>query len=365
MEGTENIMNDQRILRYFLGGNTYRGFYSLYDSFVSLPEGNFLWILKGGPGCGKSSFMKMLGTAAEKAGLNVEYAVCSGDPASLDGVYIPELKTAYMDGTAPHIADANMAGVDSAYINLGTFYDYEAISEYRTEVKELYGECGANYKKAYSILAAAGELQSGWQNGFSSDSEKAAAVKRVSGIALREFGKRHRDKGQIKYRFLSALTCRGLSSFPDTAEALCERFYVFENRLRMGGAALQSLAQAAVESGHDVIICPNPLTPEVAEAVLVPSLSLGFLTADSALVRNPDSRHIRLDALAESDRIKKTRQELRRSEKMTEALINEGYGALAEAKRLHDQIESIFNPNVDFDGVNALAQEHIKSLGLK
>lgn len=358
-------MNDQRILRYFLGGNTCHGFYSLYDSFVSLSEGNFLWVLKGGPGCGKSSFMKMLGSAAEKAGLTVEYALCSGDPSSLDGVYIPELKTAYTDGTAPHIADAHMAGVDSAYINLGTYYDYEAIRDYKSELKELYSGCSACYNKAYSMFAAAGALQNGWQNGFSSDDEKDAAVKRVSGIALREFGKRHREKGQIKYRFLSALTCKGLYSFPETAEALCERFYVFENRLRMGGAALLSIAQTASEAGHDVIVCPNPLTPETAEAVLVPSLSLGFLSSDSALARDPDARHIRLDALVESDRLKKTRPELRRSEKMTEALLNEGYGALSEAKLLHDLIERIFNPNVDFDGVNALVQEHIKSLGLK
>ncbi len=365
MEGTENIMNDQRILRYFLGGNTYHGFYSLYDSFVSLSEINFLWVLKGGPGCGKSSFMRMLGTAAEKAGLSVEYAVCSGDPSSLDGVYIPELKTAYTDGTAPHIVDTNMACVDSAYINLGTYYDYEAISEYKSELKELYGECSANYKKAYSLFEAAGALQNGLQSSFSSDSEKEAAVKRVSGIALREFGKKHREKGQIKYRFLSALTCRGLCSFPDTAEILCERFYVLENRLRMGGTALLSIAQSAIDAGHNVIICPNPLTPELAEAVLIPSLSLGFLTSDSALSRNPDSRHIRLDALVDSDRLKKTRPELRRNEKMTEALVNDGYAALAEAKRIHDQIESIFNPNVDFDGVNALVQKHILSLGLK
>ncbi|MBP8640770.1 MAG: hypothetical protein KBI01_07735 [Oscillospiraceae bacterium] len=358
-------MNDQRILRYFLGGNTYRGFYSLYDSFVSLSEGNFLWVLKGGPGCGKSSFMKMLGSAAEKAGLSVEYAVCSGDPSSLDGVFIPELKTAYTDGTAPHIADANMAGVDSAYINLGEFYDYAAISEYKADLKELYRECSASYKKAYSLIAAAGALQQGWQSGFPLDSEKESVVRRANGIALREFGKKHREKGQIKYRFLSALTCRGLSSFPASAEALCDRFYVFENRFRLGDTALQSLTQAAVEAGHDVIVCPNPLTPEVAEAVLIPSLSLGFLTSDSALATNPDSRCIRLDALVDRERIKKARPELRRSEKMTEALVNEGYGALSEAKRFHDQIEGIFNPNVDFDGVNALVQEHIEKLGLK
>ena len=358
-------MSDQRILRYFLGGNTYRGFYSLYDSFVSLSDGNFLWILKGGPGCGKSSFMKMLGNAAEKAGLGVEYAVCSGDPSSLDGIFIPELKTAYMDGTSPHVADTHLACVDSAYINLGTYYDYEAISECKTELKELYRQCSASNRKAYSMIAAAGEIQNGWQNGFSTDSEKEAAVRRVSGIALREFGKRHREKGKIKYRFLSALTCHGLSSFPKTLETLCNRFYVFENRLRMAGAALQSIAEAAIEAGHDVIVCPNPLTPEIPEAVLVPSLSLGFLASDSVLASIPDARHIRLDALADIDRLKRTRPEIRRCEKITEALLNESFSVLSEAKRLHDQIESIFNPNVDFDGVNALVREHIMLLGLK
>ncbi|MCQ2420706.1 MAG: hypothetical protein MJ118_06190, partial [Clostridia bacterium] len=74
----------------FLGANTAKGFYSLYDSFCSGPD-DFLWVLKGGPGCGKSSFMRKIGKAAEDAGLDVEYVICSGDPDSLDGIYIPQL----------------------------------------------------------------------------------------------------------------------------------------------------------------------------------------------------------------------------------------------------------------------------------
>ena len=37
--------------RYFLGGNTARGFVSFYDGFCRGPE-DFLWVIKGGPGCG-------------------------------------------------------------------------------------------------------------------------------------------------------------------------------------------------------------------------------------------------------------------------------------------------------------------------
>ncbi len=357
-------MNDQRILRYFLGGNTSSGFYSLYDSFVSPSDDCFLWVIKGGPGCGKSSFMKMLGSAAENAGFSVEYAVCSGDPGSLDGISIPELKTAYMDGTAPHTADTHMAAVDSAYIDLGAYYDYEAISDCKNELKQLYGGCAARYKKAYSVFSAAGAVQNGWQDEFSTQSEKEEAVKRVSGIALREFGKRHREKGLIKRRFLSALTYNGLSSLPETSAALCNRFYVFENRLRMAAPALNFLCEAASEAGHDVIACLNPLTPEKIEAVLLPSLSLGFITDECALNSGLDARRIRLDALADVERLKKTRAELRRCEKLTEALVSEGCSNLHEAKLMHDEIERIFNPNVDFDGIGALAQKHLKALGI-
>jgi len=358
-------MNDQRNLRYFLGGNTAGGFYSLYDSFVSLSEGNFLWIIKGGPGCGKSSFMKMIGGAAERAGFDVEYAVCSGDPSSLDGVYIPELKTAYTDGTSPHIADANFAAADSAYIDLGAFYDRDAIAEYKDQLAELYQGCHCEYEKAYSLLAAAGELRRGWQRSFTTDVEIEDAIKRVNGIAIREFGKKHRKKGNIKRRFLSALTCYGLYTFSDTALALCKRFYIFDNRLHLGELALDTLANAASEAGHDVIICPNPLTPEVAEAVLVPALSLGFVVSDSSLSEMPNTRHIRLDALVENSRLKNIRPEIRRSEKLSSSLINEGFAALAKSKGIHDKIETIYNPNVDFDGVYALVREHLTSLGLK
>jgi hypothetical protein len=363
-KGLKNSMNDQRILRYFLGGNSYRGFHSLYDGFVPLSDGCFLWILKGLPGCGKSSFMRAVGEAAEKAGLGVEYALCSGDPASLDGVYIPALRTAYMDGTAPHTTDPHLAGADSAYIDLGAFCDYRAASGSRAELTELYARCSAYQQKASSLFAAAGHLKLGWLGGFVTPSERDAAIRRVSGAAQRDFGKRRNGGGRASRRFLSAHTCRGLAVLPETARALCGRFYVLENRLRLGTPALAQLARSAAEAGCDAIICPDPLIPEMPEALLLPTLALGFVCSDSPLAAIPRARRIRLDALADAARMQETRPERRRCEKNCAALLGDAYTALAEAKRLHDQIENIFNPLMDFGGVTALAAQHIAALGL-
>ena len=62
-------------MKYFLGANSCSGFYSLYKGFPPA-EDSFLHIIKGGPGCGKSSFMSRLAKAAEAKGLEVDYVLC-------------------------------------------------------------------------------------------------------------------------------------------------------------------------------------------------------------------------------------------------------------------------------------------------
>ena len=89
-------------VKYFLGANCGSGFYSLYGQLIDLETARRVYILKGGPGCGKSTLMKMVGKTLEEAGARAEYILCSGDPDSLDGVVFPELGAALVDGTAPH-----------------------------------------------------------------------------------------------------------------------------------------------------------------------------------------------------------------------------------------------------------------------
>ena len=145
------------IQRVFLGGNTCRGFFSLYGGFPPDP-GGFLHILKGGPGNGKSGFLRALGTAAEARGLDVQYVLCSGDPDSLDGVYLPELGQAWVDGTAPHAVEPRHFGADSDYEDLGRFCRKPLSPEDCARVRQLSEEYRALYREAYEKLAAAKAL---------------------------------------------------------------------------------------------------------------------------------------------------------------------------------------------------------------
>ena len=65
---------------FFLGANSAEGFYGLYDQLLDARLYDLI-ILKGTPGCGKSTFMRRAAAALEERGLETVYIHCSGDPA--------------------------------------------------------------------------------------------------------------------------------------------------------------------------------------------------------------------------------------------------------------------------------------------
>lgn len=140
------------VTQYFLGGNTVRGFVSFYSGFCRGPE-DFLWVIKGGPGCGKSSFMKTIGRAAEEKGLDVEYVLCSGDPESVDGVYFPALHR-LRRRDRPHVLEAVTPGAAGLYLDLSRFYDRLALQPERRTIEQLQRRYQSLYREAYAKLAA-------------------------------------------------------------------------------------------------------------------------------------------------------------------------------------------------------------------
>jgi len=86
--------------RMFAGSNTSGGFRSFYDHLIG-QEATRTIVLKGGRGVGKSTLMKYIAEHMANLDHDVELFHCSSDPSSLDGVVMPGIAVALMDGTAP------------------------------------------------------------------------------------------------------------------------------------------------------------------------------------------------------------------------------------------------------------------------
>jgi len=341
--------------RFFLGANSKRGFYSLYDNLSNPAAGDFLWVLKGGPGCGKSTFMKRIGAAAEAAGMPVEYIHCSGDPDSLDAVRLPAQQVAYVDGTAPHIIEGLYPGAASLYLDLGSFFDAAALSQHLNEIAALNLQYKARYADAYALLGAAAALLPKNTPALWGAVQKEKLERRISGFCARELRRQNKPAKQT-HRFLSAWSCAGYVSFAETLSATAQRTCLLDNEAGLGHIYLEKIASAAAAQGYDALLCHDPLEPEKLEALLLPERSLLLLASDGhnqAKIAN--ARHLRLDILTDPPE----RSALRRRRRESEILLRSSVEALSDARYLHDKLEAIYHPHVDFSGVTSLAKDHI------
>lgn len=353
------------MVSYFLGANSPRGFYSLYDELIDPGTAEAVYILKGGPGCGKSTFLRRVAAAAEAAGHPVEYILCSGDPDSLDAVVLPDQKTALVDGTAPHVVEPQLPGAVDHYINLEACYDSAALHPMREEIAGAmtgYKDC---YDRAYRCLAAAAEIESDRRSLLEGGLSEAKLARRLKGILAREFRQPGSGAGTATRRFLSAVTCQGHLCQWESVQESCRRIYELEDSCGLSHRFLAPLLSAAMAAGHDAVVCPSPMDPERIEHLLFPALGLAFVTSSPELpFPGKAHRRIRLDAMADPDLLHRNRPRLRFGKKVAESLIEEAVASLQEAKAMHDRLEALYNPHVDFALGQTMAEELISVLDL-
>ena len=182
---------------YFLGANTASGFRSLYGGFCR-GAGDYLRIVKGGPGTGKSGFMRAVGREAARRGYDVELVRCSGDPGSLDGLYIPALGLGWVDGTAPH-----------DYVNLGEFCRTPLCPADAARAAALNAAYKERYGRAYALLAAGEKLETALTPPPCGDNETERAEAVLRALVDRIAPPCDRG-GALSQRFGGAVSCEGL-----------------------------------------------------------------------------------------------------------------------------------------------------------
>ena len=347
---------------FFLGANSGQGFQNLFPRFCVPEEHRDLMVLKGGPGSGKSTMMRRIGEAMEERGEEVEYFHCSGDPDSLDGVHIPRIRCAVVDGTAPHVIEPQYPAAVDRYVNLGQFYDIAAAKAAREEVIACTTACSGAYQQAYRALGAARQMADSAAILVSEGLDREKLMRRADGIIGREIRGRG-SGGREDYRFLGSVTCRGAVWRFDAVETLCPRIYQLQDSFGLAWPLLERLRAAAGARGFRAIVCPAPDHPERIEHLLLPELGTAFVTSREGMVYDgPAYRRVRVDAMVSPSHYKRCKSRLRFIRRMEDSLRQEGIEALREAKRCHDALEAVYHPYVDFAGVEELTNWELMRL---
>lgn len=329
--------------KYFLAANSCRGFISEFESNINTDFKTY--IIKGGPGTGKSSFMKKI---AKQSKGNVLLFPCSSDPDSLDGIILENEKIMIIDGTAPHTVDPRYPAVCEEILNFGEFWDADKLKN-KTEIIEITNRNKALHKTAARYITASGEMLY--------DNLKTAAAccdtKKCKTFAEKLcknlFVKTDRTPKET-VRFLGGITPKGFVSYPET---ISQNLIIIKDEFfYVSSFILNIIRQNAIINGYEIITLKNPFFPELIDHLIIPEINTAIVSENKFISFKTDQRRIHARRFYNSRLLHLSKTRLKTNIHFANEMLNGAYSTLKEAKKVHDELESHYINAMNFEKLN-------------
>lgn len=358
-------MANGKVRHMFPGGNTSLGFFSFYDQIISQEDAKRIVIIKGGPGTGKSTFMKRVGEAMVKKGLDTEYLHCSSDNNSLDGIKIPELGVVIVDGTLPHAVEPLCPGAVDEILYFGQFWNEEGIKNHKNDIIETGKKLKALFSRAYKYLKAASSIYESSSDIYKSSENEGKVNLNATRLSEEIFkGKNVSDKtGKQRKMFASAITPEGYINYLDN---IISDNKVYELRGSTGtceSEILEKVKAWALERNYYIEAYYCALNPYKLEHIVLPSLKI-VITTSNKYHNAHLSRHISIDMqkFYNKKAISAYRNDLDANQNEFDRLMSCALQILSNVKALHDKLEAYYIPNVDFKAINSCYNDIMKKI---
>ena len=350
---------------YFLGANTPLGFRSYFETACPVSDGWKVYIIKGGPGTGKSTLMKRLCAEADERGIFCEHIYCSSDPSSLDGIIIPELKTAVFDGTAPHVMEPAFPGACENIINLGTAWSTAALRSIRGDIVEFSQRCSAHHAQARRFLACADSFRKNTA-ALAADNIDHDRIERTADRLISKYtGKSEKASGSERIRLLSAVPPLGIKLFSGTIEFLCDTAIPIKDQFYSPAAALMTeLRERLLYRGRDIITCRCSQAPDSIEHIIIPECRTAFSVCSSFHNLDCTERCIHTERFMAADFVAESRQRISFNRKSTASFTDFAAAEMRHAKSVHDLLEQCYISAMNFDAVEDLALKYCREIFL-
>jgi len=349
-------MSNAHIKKVFPGAVTSQGFYSFYHYMIE-QNANHIFVLKGGPGVGKSSFMKKIGQSMLDRGYDIEYHCCSSDNGSIDGIVIPELKIGLLDGTAPHIVDPKNPGAVDEIINLGEYWNEDMIKKSREKIIDCNLKVTSYFQRAYFALKEAKIALAEWKYYIATYQDWSQINQLTLKMQKEIFKATSSNHGTERHLFAWGHTPQGKTQFIDTLLNKTETLYILKGQPGTGKSTfLSRIAERAAIYGLSIEYYHNTLDPEQLDLIILPDVKTALVINCEPYAYTPNfkGKVIPLNfeqSLNNTELIKNCGDDIRDcqirvNQHITRALINS-----EKAKATHDLLETYYVPAMNFSGV--------------
>ncbi len=355
-----------KVKNYFATANTAKGFINLFETNINTL--NKLFILKGGPGTGKSSLMKKIGLQLQNKGYAIEYLHCSSDNNSLDGVIIRSLGIGIVDGTAPHVIEPTAPGAIEEYINLGVAWNSKALTPHKDKILEINKQIKTCYNSAYDYFKKALLIHDEWEAIYIKHMHFPKANLLTQKVIQEIVGDtKLQKKSHIMHRFFGGSTPLGPVDFVENITAPLATRYFIKGRPGSGKSTLlKKLVYAAQDAGLDAEVYHCGFDPDSLDMVLLPELDVCLFDSTAPHEYFPSRLtdyvvDMYKGAIDEGTDEEYASQLADITERYQEAVAL-GTNELAKAKALHDELEQFYIQSMDFSKIDAIYLDLMKNI---
>lgn len=317
---------------YLASANTCIGFYNCFK-YINPNKKSFTYILKGGPGTGKSTIIKNFANNYINKNFDVEYFYCSSDINSLDGARITKNNIAIVDGTAPHITEATMPGIKEEIINVGKFIKPE-IKKYKKIIEKNLQNKSSCYEFAYKYLKSAGSIIEIEQ--YENETQKKSSLIQLYKFLSLKF---QPQEGSERKLFCSYITSNGIKNLYDKNKY--KKIVTLNNNYFDNCQALNDLTKKLKEYNYNFISFLSVLNPNLIEGIYIEEIKTLVISFNISkdIIENFNNKNI------------------------LSYLIKKAGSYIEKAKYFHKKVEKYYIKNMNFDALNkelTLTNKHFK-----
>ena len=336
-----------KTISYFAAANGYSGFRSYFDVVFDPRKFLKLYVLKGGPGTGKSSLMKSVYNFFKDKADTLELIYCSSDIRSLDGVIIRTDKgcVGILDGTAPHAVDPRYPGCIDEIINLGEYWNTSKLNSKRSRIEELVKKKTNAYKKAYTFLSIAGKCES---------------------EINKEVIKAYKDTDALNHSYTSVDNCKLIDSFGKDGVLEMDSLSHFASKtigiVGIWGCGAQYLKTlTSMYSSDDIVVFPSVFSDSKIKAVYIKSEDTLYVSNPSESTKIDDT--IDVSHLIDLKKLESEQGYLEDLHRIRENLLWHSQDEFKKASTAHFELEEIYKSAMDFSMLNTVKENLYTKIG--
>jgi len=246
---------------------------------------------------------------------------------------------------------------------MGQCWNEDGFKNYRQLIMDTNKKVGKTFRRAYRYFAASKDVYEDWYT-FNTEALNINKLNLLKEELKNEILTNPVSKlGFDRHLFATAFTPNGIITFIENLIEGYKNVYVLKGDPGTGkSSVLQYLYEEAIKRGYNVEVFHTPLTPDRLEHVLIPDLGVAIVTSNEINNLDLKGKVYNMNNLLNQNSINKNKEEIEEVIKTFFTLLNKGLSCISSAKALHDELETGYIPNMNFNKVNEVSEEIIKKL---